>query len=116
MSTDNILVLMPLITAPVFFIAGFLLRRHPPKHINWLLGYRTHRAMRSQAHWDFAQRYAGRELMIWGAVYITTSLLGAFFFPQEGIGVLIGIILLLFFSIIPIVRTESRLKQEFDEI
>jgi uncharacterized membrane protein len=116
MSTDNVLFLMPLITGPVFFIAGFLLRRYPPRHINWLLGYRTHRAMRSQAHWDFAQRYAGRELMIWGAVYMATSLLGAFFFPHEGAGVLISILLLLIFSIIPIVRTESRLKQEFDEI
>lgn len=114
MSTDNILVLMPLITGPVFFIAGFLLRRHPPKHINWLLGYRTHRAMKSQQHWDFAQRYAGGELMIWGGIYMATSLLGAFFFPGQGTGVLISIALLVTFSIIPIVRTENRLKQEFE--
>jgi uncharacterized membrane protein len=114
MGTDNTLVLMPLITGPVFLIAGFLLRRYPPKHINWLLGYRTHRAMKSQQHWDFAQRCAGRELMIWGVVYVATSLLGAFFFPSPGVGVAISIPLLLVFSIIPIVRTENRLKQEFD--
>lgn len=115
MSTDNTLVLIPLITGPFFIIAGFLLKQHPPRHINWLLGYRTKRAMRSQAHWDFAQRFAGRELMIWGAAYMLTSLLGAFIFPEAGAGVLLSILLLLVFSIIPIVRTENRLKQEFDQ-
>ena len=116
MSTENTLVLMPLITGPVFIIAGILVRRYPPKHINWLLGYRTHRAMRSQAHWDFAQRFAGRELIIWGVAYMTTSLLGALFIPTEGPGVLLSILLLLIFSILPIIRTENRLKKEFDEI
>ncbi len=38
---------------------GILFTRRPPSSINFWYGYRTARSMKSQAAWDFAQRYAG---------------------------------------------------------
>ncbi|MCK0200176.1 SdpI family protein [Ornithobacterium rhinotracheale] len=36
----------------------------PPKELNAIYGYRTKRASRDQASWDFAQRYALKRLLI----------------------------------------------------
>jgi uncharacterized membrane protein len=115
MLTDNVVLLLALITGPVYILAGLLLKNRPPGSINWAFGYRTRRAMKSQAHWDFAQRYAGKELITWGTVYVLTSVVSSFFITSSGPGILLSMALLLIFSIIPIIRTESRLKKEFGE-
>ncbi|WP_133712278.1 SdpI family protein [Myroides indicus] len=33
-----------------------LFKRNLPKHINYIYGYRTKNAMKSQEHWHFAQK------------------------------------------------------------
>lgn len=39
---------------------GYLMRKHPPKNINGLYGYRTSRSMKNRDTWHFANTYCGR--------------------------------------------------------
>ncbi|MRJ09712.1 SdpI family protein [Ornithobacterium rhinotracheale] len=49
-----------------FALVGFplLMYLFPPKELSAIYGYRTKRASRDQASWDFAQRYALKRLLI----------------------------------------------------
>jgi len=58
MDVDNPLFLVPVMCGLIFVIASFIMMKYPPKKINMLYGYRTRQSMRSQKHWDFAQKYA----------------------------------------------------------
>ncbi len=60
-----------------FCLAGMLLSWKPPKKINPLYGYRTPRSMKSQKHWDFAQRYSAQWLVYAGAGLIAFSMVDA---------------------------------------
>lgn len=51
---------------------GFLWKKHPPKDINALYGYRTSRSCKSQAAWDFAHQAFGRLWRRWGLVLLLT--------------------------------------------
>lgn len=42
------------------FVTGLLYLKRPAKEINWMYGYRTQSAMKSQESWDFAQKYFGK--------------------------------------------------------
>ena len=42
------------------FTIGVLYLKRPAKEINWMYGYRTQKAMKSQESWDFAQKYFGK--------------------------------------------------------
>ena len=42
------------------FTTGVLYLKRPAKEINWMYGYRTQNAMKSQKNWDFAQKYFGK--------------------------------------------------------
>ena len=43
------------LTGLLFALSGFILKKYPPKSINWFYGYRTRRAMKGQDQWDFAR-------------------------------------------------------------
>lgn len=54
---------------------GVWFSKYPPKTINWVCGYRTSRSTKSQAAWDFAQRYMGQLWKKWGLVMLLASVL-----------------------------------------
>ena len=43
----------------LMLIIGYLMKKHPPKDINGIVGYRTAKSTKSQEAWDFAQNYCG---------------------------------------------------------
>ncbi len=49
-----------LIIPITMLVTGILYLKRPAKEINWMYGYRTGNAMKSQETWDFAQRYFGK--------------------------------------------------------
>jgi uncharacterized membrane protein len=61
---------MLLFPGAIFVIAGAVVSRFPPKKINGFYGYRTPTSQRSQAAWDFANRYGARQMMSAGVVYV----------------------------------------------
>ena len=53
------LFLTGLLVPLIMIAAGWFMHKHPPKEINWVIGYRTARSMRSQDAWMFAQKKIG---------------------------------------------------------
>ena len=111
----NNLLLIPLFTGPIFIITGFILYKFPPKKINALYGYRTANSMKDQLHWDFAQQFSAKEMMIGGFLLSLTSFFGLFLEFPEFIEVIVGFVLMFLFITILFTRTEKALKTHFSK-
>jgi len=94
----------------IFIITGLLLKRYPPKKINNWYGYRTRRSRSSQGHWDFAQTYSARLLLLSGLYMIAAGLLSRFLNIPDSQQSTIAIILIIALSTLPIILTERALK------
>jgi uncharacterized membrane protein len=101
------------LTGLIFTLSGYVLRKFPPKKINWLYGYRTRSAMKSQERWDFAQVRAGREMTSIGTILILLGCAGPWlpFSPSVAVG--FALFLVIIFAFIPVIRVEAALKQRF---
>lgn len=115
MPWTNPLFLTPAIIGVACMVASILMRRYPPKEINYLYGYRTAQSMLSQERWDFAQQVAAQEFLKWGALLSLLALSGLFINIDIVLGLILGIALGIGLVIIPWVRTERALKQRFGE-
>ncbi|MGV4528797.1 SdpI family protein [Ornithobacterium rhinotracheale] len=84
----------------------------PPKELNAIYGYRTKRASRDQASWDFAQKYALKRLLI-------VALIAGFSYKDEPpLIFLIPLGLFTLSSFIMIYKTEMALikfQKEFNQ-
>lgn len=98
----------------IFVIAGFVLKRYPPKHINSLYGHRTKKSMKNQKTWDFAQIYASKQISKAGAILILLSLLGTIYTPKIEIALLLSIVILIAVVIFMVYRVEKKLKDKFE--
>ena len=100
----------------IFFLAGFLLSRFPPKRINSIYGYRTPRSMQSPDAWKFAQKESARLLKKSGAGLIIAGILTLslppFSFATELALTIAGILMA---AILPAYYTEKALKDRFDD-
>ena len=104
----------------LLLLVGLILRNHPPRRINWYLGYRTARSMRTPAAWDYAQLRLGQLWRRRGVPLWVLSLLAMlpFRYASEDlqgaallvvIGVQLGVIL----ATIP--KIEKELKERFEK-
>jgi len=106
--------LEPFIVGTIFIIAGFIMRKFPPKTVNSWYGYRTPSSMRSQGVWDYANRRAALQMMNAGiivlAIRVVLSFLPLSFAIQEAasIGEIVVPALWL------IIGTELAIKRRFD--
>jgi uncharacterized membrane protein len=91
MNFDNQLFLIPIITGPIFVIAGIIMLKFPPKKINSLYGYRTFSSMKSQERWNFSQKYSAQELIKLGFILTLSSLIGLVFDLNENLGIVVGL-------------------------
>lgn len=105
-----------LLVAACLIGTGMLFKRNLPKHINYIYGYRTKNAMKSQEHWDFAQKKAAKELIRSG-LWLCVSLPLLFIIPEGDIYTpyILGVIVAfsLFVPCISIFKTEKALKNKF---
>ncbi len=106
--------ILPIVTGPILIIAGYILLRKPPKEINHLYGYRTHLAMKSKAHWDFAQTYSAKRMMVWGTYYTLTLFLGFISGLNTVFEAFLAVILMLLFCLLPVIETQKKLKKKFE--
>lgn len=107
------LLFVPLITGPIFMLAGLVMRAYPPKSINGLYGYRTPSSMQNQERWDFAQKYAAIEMIKMGGLLLLTSILGLLPNVSNDFSLYLGLGLMLVFIIILFVRVERAINQNF---
>lgn len=106
---------IPLLVGLIFIFVGLILRYSPPKKINWFYGYRTPRAMKTQASWDFAQKFSGMEMIRWGVVNVLVAFAGFWFKPDvEGASV-IALVFITFAVISLFFRTEMALARKFSK-
>jgi uncharacterized membrane protein len=107
------LFLLPFTTGLIFVLAGYLMRRFPPKGINALYGYRTPASMKSPERWTYAQRRAAVELKRAGVALGLLSVIGMLVRPSEPVGVAIGVGMLALMAGMLIVRVERALRRRF---
>ena len=105
----------------ILLLVGVLLRKHPPRKINWYLGYRTARSMKSPEAWDYAQVRLGQLWRRFGLPLWVLSLsailpLGKASENLQGAVLLVvtGVQLVAVLAVIP--RIEKELKERFDEV
>lgn len=74
-------VLISVIVIPIMMIAfGLLWRKHPPKNINWIYGYRSRRSMKNHITWQFAHKYQAKIWYWSGLALLVFSLIFALLF------------------------------------
>ena len=52
----------------ILVVVGVVFWMFPPKKINRIYGYRTTSSMKSQAAWDFTQKYSAKWMTVAGIV------------------------------------------------
>lgn len=97
----------------IFLAAAVIMLAFPPRKINDLYGYRTANSKKSQAHWDFAQRYSSWR-MIEAALFMLLFTI-VFHYAQwsDEAGTIIGLGLLVLATVYMLARTETALKRKF---
>jgi|688.fasta_scaffold05603_5 uncharacterized membrane protein len=108
----NISFLFPMLVYGIFLVAGLIMKFYPPKAINSLYGYRTTASMKSQAHWDFSQKYSANLMIKLAIVFLYTSPIGLFIKEEEMVVLLhLGLMLIIVFLLL--FKTEKAIKHEF---
>lgn len=110
-------IIVSLLVPAILIFIGLLWRKHPPKQINMIYGYRTSMSMKNQDTWDFAHKHFRMTALITGIILaIFTS--GPLLFLHKDIlerlllPVTIVQCILLILDIIP---TELALRKYFDK-
>lgn len=111
---DNPLFLIPLVSGVIFIITGIVTLVFPPKKINALYGYRTNSSMKSQARWDFAQKYAAIAMCKMGILLALSCFMGLVFIPKSKIGMLMGLGFMILMLILFFIRVEKAIGKKFN--
>ncbi len=85
----------------------------PPKKINALYGYRTHRTMQNEDIWSFANTLFNKTLITYSSISFVASLALAYLFP-ELMTSWFPMGFLFFTLLVCIITTENALNQNFD--
>ena len=104
-----------IIVGLIFFLAGFMMYKFPPKKINYLYGYRTVQSMKSQERWEFAQKYSAKEMMKLGLLLAAFCLLAEISNFDNDVNLIIGLSLMILIVVILFVRVEKAIKARFDD-
>ncbi len=97
----------------ILTLAGLALRFFPPKKMNWWYGYRLPSAYKSQEHWDFAQKYGGKQLTIWGIVCALLSPSFYLFSMSEEVKLMVVLIVTIGTAVASIALTEAAIRKRF---
>ncbi|WP_083925432.1 SdpI family protein [Psychroflexus tropicus] len=117
MLTFNVLIFLScVVTGLLGLIAGYYLKKYPPKHINCFYGYRTRRSMKNQKHWDLAQQLVAMNMITYSSIPLLSALLG-FIIEEKQILLSLGIVLgsTLSWAFFSIYKTERQLKSRLDD-
>lgn len=104
----------------IMMSVGAWMRKHPPKQINWVMGYRSTRSMKSQESWDFANRYSGKLMFRagWMTLVVSLVVMLLILFRSETVVSIVSVVLV-FCQLIPLLAVlpmvEQQLKKRFDE-
>lgn len=113
---ENPLILIPLMVGGIFCICGCILYLFPPKNINFLYGYRTKTSMQNQEIWDFAQKYSGKVMAIYGFIFtLLTFPFSLLSTDSVMIGVGIPTVLIVVICLLLFYTVEKAIKNKFSK-
>lgn len=112
---ENPLSTIPMIFGLVMIIASLIMQLRPPKKPNYIYGYRTRRSMKDQSHWEFAQSYSSKLMLLSGLASMAFSSSGYLFDLSQGIALTIGISWIILVSILLIYRVERAMINKFGD-
>ncbi len=114
MALNEILVVPSLLLLIINISVGFYWRKHPPKKINWLYGYRTKSSMSNQERWDFAQQKGATNMMKSSLLFLVSLCLGLFV-EKSLVGWSIAILLIttLLWVVLVFLYTERQIERQF---
>ncbi len=106
-----------LLTGVAFIVLGIIMRKYPPKHINYMYGYRTKNAMKSQRHWDFAQRYSAQQITLAGVLLcMLQPILFLIFKNLSSLNkIILSIIVIILVIVGYILKVENKIKKEIED-
>lgn len=114
------MLLCDLIIPIVMVIAGRMMWKHCPKHINSMLGYRTTRSMKNMDTWKFAHEYCGKLWwkLGWLIMILTALMYISLYQGNDNMIGIAGVVLITIqctVLIISIYPTEKALKEHFND-
>lgn len=111
--TYNPLINITLSVGLIFMAVGCAMYKFPPKNINALWGYRSSSSIKNQDRWNFAQKYASKEMVKLGLILMTTCILGFITNFNNLTNTILGFSLMILAVIILISRVEKAIKAKF---
>jgi uncharacterized membrane protein len=102
-----------LTTNGLLFVLSIIFWFFPPKKINRLYGYRTHKSMLNNDIWEFSNTVFNKNLLIYTAISLFAGLLFAFTVPEKTTWQ--PMVLVLLTLLVCIIKTERALSDAFDE-
>ena len=109
----NPLTLILGVTGLIFYVAGYIQFKYPPKKINFLYGYRTTTSIRSQEIWDFSQTLSAKKIQQLGVYLFFGGILAYFINIDHFFSMWIGISLVTGSPVLLIFQVEKELKRRF---
>ena len=110
---------MTFLVPAIMIVVGAWMEKDPPKEINWIIGYRSTRSMKSQEAWDFANHYGGKVMKKAGWITLALSVIVMLFVMFRSDAVVSKVsVTLTFCQLIPLLAVlpmvERELKKRFD--
>ena len=104
----------------IMIVAGRIMWKHPPKKINWFVGYRTASSMRNADTWKFAHEHSGRLWWKLGWLVLIPSILIHIPFygkSDDALGIVSVILMVVQLIVLigSVVPTSRALRREFTE-
>jgi hypothetical protein len=109
----NPLTLILGVTGLIFYVAGYIQFKYPPKKINFLYGYRTTTSIRSQEIWDFSQTLSAKKIHHLGIYLFFGGILAYLINIDQFFAMWIGISLVTGSPVLLIFQVEKELKRRF---
>ena len=109
----NPLTLILGVTGLIFYVAGYIQFKFPPKKINFLYGYRTKTSTRSQEVWNYAQTFSAKKIQLLGVYLFFGGILAYFISIDQFYGMWTGILLVIVSPVLLIFQIEKQLKRRF---
>ena len=100
-------------TNGLLFLLSIIFWKYPPKKINNIYGYRTHKAMQNEQIWNFANTVFNKNLVIYAGVSFLGGLVFAIFATKELTWQ--PMVLVLLSILASILKTERALNDTFTD-
>ena len=101
----------------IFIVFGILALMVIPRKPNWIMGYRTSMACKNQDTWVFAHKHFGKQLIIFGLVYVILLIGRVILVDNEASSWIIGVVIAaqVVAALLALIPTEIALRKEFDK-